>query len=54
MVVIGPQLDLTEKDEWIANIFSVTSSIFMRFIIGPMCDTYGARRLQVITHLDAK
>mmetsp|Transcript_107578 Transcript_107578/g.312855 ORF Transcript_107578/g.312855 Transcript_107578/m.312855 type:complete len:399 (-) Transcript_107578:256-1452(-) len=46
MMVIGPQLNLTEKEAWIANIVSVVSTIFMRFIIGPMCDTYGARRLQ--------
>ena len=51
MTVIGPQLNLTEKEAWIANIVSVVSTIFMRFIIGPMCDTYGARRLQVRTSL---
>ena len=36
-------LDLTDSDIWISHIASVASNVFMRFLLGPVCDAYGAR-----------
>mmetsp|Transcript_31471 Transcript_31471/g.63933 ORF Transcript_31471/g.63933 Transcript_31471/m.63933 type:complete len:489 (+) Transcript_31471:491-1957(+) len=46
MPVIKKDLGLTESDVWTANITSVLTTVFARFLIGPMCDEYGPRRLQ--------
>lgn len=46
MPVIKADLGLTDADVWTANITSVLMTIFARFLIGPLCDEYGPRRLQ--------
>jgi len=46
MPVIKKDLGLTDSDVWTANITSVLMTVFARFLIGPMCDEYGPRRLQ--------
>lgn len=38
-------LDLSKEEIWTANIVGVGSTIMMRFILGPLCDKYGARKL---------
>ena len=38
-------LDISKQDIWTSNICSVAGTIFMRFLLGPMCDKYGARLL---------
>ena len=46
MPVIKADLGLTDADVWTANITSVLMTVFARFLIGPLCDEYGPRRLQ--------
>jgi NNP family nitrate/nitrite transporter-like MFS transporter len=40
---IGRTLDLTRGQLWISSFWSDVATILARFIVGPMCDTYGAR-----------
>lgn len=42
---IQKTLNLTDSEVWNSNIASVSSTIFMRFLLGPLCDQYGARIL---------
>uniref|UniRef100_A0A7S3LCV2 Nitrate/nitrite transporter n=1 Tax=Amphora coffeiformis TaxID=265554 RepID=A0A7S3LCV2_9STRA len=42
---IRDDIGITKKDVWTSNIVGVGGTIFMRFILGPMCDKYGARIL---------
>jgi NNP family nitrate/nitrite transporter-like MFS transporter len=42
---IKKDLGLEKKQIWTSSIFSVAGTIFMRFILGPACDKYGARIL---------
>jgi len=36
-------LGLTKQELWTSNIIGVAGTIFMRFLLGPMCDKYGPR-----------
>lgn len=38
-------LGISKDDIWTSNICSVAGTIFMRFLLGPLCDKYGARIL---------
>jgi len=38
-------LDISKQDIWTSNICSVAGTIVMRFVLGPLCDKYGARIL---------
>jgi len=38
-------LKLTKEEIWTSNIVGVAGTIFMRFLLGPACDKYGARIL---------
>mmetsp|Transcript_15033 Transcript_15033/g.28296 ORF Transcript_15033/g.28296 Transcript_15033/m.28296 type:complete len:487 (-) Transcript_15033:1067-2527(-) len=38
-------LKLSAQDIWTSNICSVAGTIVMRFLLGPLCDKYGARIL---------
>jgi MFS transporter, NNP family, nitrate/nitrite transporter len=40
---IKKTLDLTKKQVWTSSIVSVSGTIFMRFLLGPLIDKYGAR-----------
>lgn len=40
---IRDDIGTTKKDAWTFNIVGVGLTIFMRFILGPMCDEYGSR-----------
>lgn len=42
---IRDDIGITKKDVWTSNIVGVGGTIFMRFVLGPMCDKYGARIL---------
>lgn len=42
---IKKTLGLTKKQVWITNIAAVTGTFFVRFLIGPYNDKYGARTL---------
>lgn len=42
---IRDDLNITKKDVWTANIIGVGSTILMRFLMGPLCDKFGARIL---------
>lgn len=42
---IGPDLGITKKQIWTSSIISVGGTITMRFILGPLCDKFGARIL---------
>jgi len=42
---VKESLKISEKDIWTSNISSVAGTIIMRFILGPLCDKYGARIL---------
>lgn len=45
MPEISKTLSLTPQQKWTSNICSVAGTIFMRFLLGPMCDKFGARIL---------
>jgi len=45
MPEIKKTLGLTGQQAWTSNICSVAGTIFMRFLLGPLCDKYGARLL---------
>lgn len=45
---IRTTLNLTKGQIWTSNIVGVGSTIFMRFLLGPLCDKYGARLLFTI------
>jgi NNP family nitrate/nitrite transporter-like MFS transporter len=36
-------LNLSKQQAWTSNIISVSGTIFLRFLLGPVCDKYGAR-----------
>jgi NNP family nitrate/nitrite transporter-like MFS transporter len=38
-------LDLSKQQLWTSNIIAVAGTIFLRFLLGPLCDKYGARLL---------
>jgi NNP family nitrate/nitrite transporter-like MFS transporter len=40
---IGRTLELSRKDLWISTMCSDVATVVARFIVGPMCDRYGAR-----------
>jgi NNP family nitrate/nitrite transporter-like MFS transporter len=40
---LGQTLHLSKKDIWLSNVWMVVGGIPMRFILGPLCDTYGPR-----------
>ena len=42
---IGPDLGISKKEIWTSSVISVAGTICMRFILGPLCDKYGARVL---------
>eukprot|EP00529_Nitzschia_sp_RCC80_P022732 CAMPEP_0113445854 /NCGR_PEP_ID=MMETSP0014_2-20120614/3402_1 /TAXON_ID=2857 /ORGANISM="Nitzschia sp." /LENGTH=488 /DNA_ID=CAMNT_0000336921 /DNA_START=99 /DNA_END=1565 /DNA_ORIENTATION=+ /assembly_acc=CAM_ASM_000159 len=45
---IQNDLDLTGREIWTSSIAGVGSTIFVRFLLGPLCDKYGARILYLI------
>ena len=42
---IQKSLELTKKEIWTSSIVGVGGTIFVRLLLGPMCDKYGARVL---------
>jgi NNP family nitrate/nitrite transporter-like MFS transporter len=40
-------LDLTKRDIWWTNVWMMVGGIPMRFMLGPLCDTYGPRVVMV-------
>jgi MFS transporter, NNP family, nitrate/nitrite transporter len=42
---IQASLGLTKKEIWTSSIVGVGGTIFVRLLLGPMCDKYGARVL---------
>ena len=42
---IREDLGLSERDLWSSSIAGVGGTVLMRFILGPLCDVYGARVL---------
>ena len=53
MPEIKKSLSLTPQQAWTSNICSVAGTIFMRFLLGPLCDKYGARILMGIVLMGA-
>jgi NNP family nitrate/nitrite transporter-like MFS transporter len=45
---IKDDLGLTKQEVWTSSIVGVGSTIVLRFILGPLCDVYGARTLFAI------
>lgn len=45
---IRTTLSLTKQEIWTSSIAGVGGTIFMRFLLGPFCDKYGARILFTI------
>lgn len=41
--VIGDSLNLSKRDVWKSNCLMMVGGIPMRFLLGPLCDKYGAR-----------
>jgi NNP family nitrate/nitrite transporter-like MFS transporter len=48
MSEIAITLGLSKQQIWTSNICSVAGTIIMRFILGPLCDKFGARILMGI------
>lgn len=42
---IRDTLQLSNEDIWTSSIIGVAGTILMRFLLGPLCDTWGARTL---------
>ncbi|KAL7441207.1 hypothetical protein ACHAXH_004598 [Discostella pseudostelligera] len=40
---VAISLDLSKQQLWTSNIIAVSGTIFLRFLLGPVCDKYGAR-----------
>lgn len=40
-------LDLTKRDIWLTNTVMMVGGIPMRFLLGPLCDSYGPRSVMV-------
>ena len=53
MPEIKKTLSLTPQQAWTSNICSVAGTIFMRFLLGPLCDKYGARILMGLVLMGA-
>ena len=45
MPIIRDDLNLTNQDIWTSSILGVGGTIVCRFVLGPLCDMYGARIL---------
>ena len=43
MSEVAKTLDLSKQQIWTSNIIAVSGTIFLRFLLGPVCDKYGAR-----------
>lgn len=43
--VVQKSWNLTAADIWTYNIFSVAGAVVIRFLIGPLCDKYGAKTM---------
>jgi len=41
--VVQKSLNLTNSDIWLSNICSVSGTVIVRFLMGPLCDKYGAK-----------
>jgi NNP family nitrate/nitrite transporter-like MFS transporter len=41
--IIKKELGLSKDQMWVTNICSVSSTVAMRFIVGPLCDLYGPK-----------
>jgi len=50
---VKTSLQISKEDIWTSNICSVAGTIFMRFLLGPLCDKYGARILMGIVLMGA-
>ncbi|CAM9821048.1 unnamed protein product, partial [Chrysoparadoxa australica] len=48
MPEVRKDLGLTKEEVYTANITSVLSTVFSRFLVGPLCDTFGARLMASI------
>lgn len=46
--MIQEDLNLTKQEIWTSSIAGVGSTIVVRFLLGPLCDKYGARILYLI------
>mmetsp|Transcript_10570 Transcript_10570/g.13388 ORF Transcript_10570/g.13388 Transcript_10570/m.13388 type:complete len:480 (+) Transcript_10570:54-1493(+) len=53
MPEIKKTLELTGQQAWTSNICSVAGTIFMRFLLGPLCDKFGARILMGLVLMGA-
>lgn len=42
---IRTSLDLSNEEVWTSSIIGVAGTVFIRFLLGPLCDKYGARTL---------
>jgi NNP family nitrate/nitrite transporter-like MFS transporter len=43
MPEVKKSLNLSKQQAWTSNIVAVSGTIFLRFLLGPVCDKYGAR-----------
>ena len=37
--------NITMDDIWISNMYSMVGTVFLRLILGPLCDQFGAKKL---------
>jgi len=42
---IQADLQLTKNDIWLSSIAGIGGTIVVRFLLGPLCDVYGPRKL---------
>jgi NNP family nitrate/nitrite transporter-like MFS transporter len=43
MSEVKKSLGLSKQQAWTSNIIAVSGTIFLRFLLGPVCDKYGAQ-----------
>jgi NNP family nitrate/nitrite transporter-like MFS transporter len=48
MPTIKKSLGLTQYQVYVSNIISVLATIFMRFLVGPLCEKYGPRSVMSV------
>jgi MFS transporter, NNP family, nitrate/nitrite transporter len=45
---IQADLQMTNEDIWLSSIAGFAGTIFVRLLVGPLCDVYGPRKLYAI------
>jgi NNP family nitrate/nitrite transporter-like MFS transporter len=53
LVEIRKTLGLSKQQIWTSSVVGVAGTVFMRFLLGPLCDKFGARKLSSLVLMAA-